>query len=158
MKNVHSKQVNAAIKKNKKNLVAMIIFIIIGLLLIGYYVYGSNLASKEEAISFHDVIAEGKIDTDLKVKVEVSTVPYVFAEYDKDEKSNKYYFLMDDNYLYIGFLDYNTYQKLSEEEISKYPITVEGFTKKIPDEVIDLAIEVYNEEAQEEVLNNGNYK
>lgn len=158
MKNVNSKQVNAAIKKNKKNLLAMIIFIIIGLLFIGYYAYESDKISKKDAVSFHDVIAEGKTDIGLKVKVDISAIPYVFAEYDKEEKTNKYYFLMDDNYLYIGFLDYDTYQKLNTENIYEHPITVEGFTKKIPDDVIDLAIEVYNEESEEELLNEGNYK
>ena len=105
MKNIKLKQINDAIKKNKSNLITMIIFFVVGLISFSFYFYMNNFFN-QDVFSFHEIIANGRSDTNLNVKVEVSKVPYAFAEYSSEITSDKYYFLTDDAYMYIGFFSF----------------------------------------------------
>lgn len=110
--------------------------------------------------TLHELIFNGsKKEKDI-VSLTITERPYVFAEAENDlnSMSPKYYFLMDEKYLYIGYLDYGTYSKLDSEDIYENPITIRGITRTIPEDVIDIAIEVYNEGLEEALLTKENYK
>lgn len=109
-------------------------------------------------VTLHELIKNGDTKSNQIVYLKVTEKPYIFAEYDSNEKSNKYYFLLDENYMYIGYLDYNTYKKINSSDLDEKPITIKGITKKTPDDVINIAIATYNKEIGEEILTKDNYK
>lgn len=144
-------------KKIKNNLYAMILFLILAFGCFGWaYVIDSQVKNKN--ITLHELIYNGSIEEKQVTSLTVTEKPYVFAEYDSNKTSPKYYFLVDNDYLYVGYLDYDTYLKLNVDSIVDTPITIQGVTKKIPGDVIDIAIEVYNEDLEEKVLTRENYK
>lgn len=155
------KFLDARLKKVKKKttnyLVCTIIFLVLGILCFGWAYYIDN-TTKDTGVTLHELIYNGSTEEKEIVNLTVTEVPYVFAEYDDMITSPKYYFLMDKDYLYVGYLDYATYKKLDKEDISTNPVKIKGVTKKIPDDVIDIAIEVYNEDYGSEFLTKGNYK
>lgn len=144
-------------KSELKKLYAGLIFFILGIVFFcwAFYIFNNT---KDYNLTLHDIIKNGDNSENQIVSLTVTEVPYVFAEYDSNEKSDKYYFLSDNDYLYIGYLDYDTYKKLNKDDINTNNITIKGLTKKIPSDVIDIAIEVYNEEIGEEFLTKGNYR
>lgn len=144
-------------KKTKNYLICAIIFFLLGILCLGW-AYSIDINTKDTGVTLHELISQGSTKEKEIVNLTVTERPYVFAEYDTDIASNKYYFLMDENYLYVGYLDYATYLKLNKDDINENPIKIHGVTKEIPDDVIDIAIEVYNENLEEEFLTKGNYK
>lgn len=145
------------LKKTNNYLICAILFLLFSLGCFGWaYFVTSNVKDNDE--SLHDLIYKGSTQENQVVSLTVTEKPYLFAEYDTDSTSDKYYFLMDENYLYVGYLDYATYLKLNNDKIEEEPITIKGITTIIPDDVIDIAIEVYNEEVGDEFLTKGNYK
>lgn len=157
MKNINIKPVQVVVRKNRTNLIASIIFLVISLVLLiwaGIILIEGN----PDSIYLHDLIANESIEENISVKVDLVSIPYAFAEYSEDDDSNKYYFLMDNDYLYVGYLDYKTYNKLESKNLEEELVTLEGITKKIPDDIIELAIQVYNREKGEVFLTEENYK
>lgn len=144
-------------KKTKNHLICAIIFFLLGILCFGWAYYIGE-TTKDNGVTLHELISGGSTKEKSIVDLTVTGSPYLFAEYDSQLTSPKYYFLTDKDYLYVGYLDYATYQKLNRDDISDKPIMIKGVTKLIPDDVIDIAIEVYNEYLDEEFLTKGNYK
>lgn len=155
--NLESEKLKKLKKINKKDLFCIIFFL--GLTLfcfgMGYYL---NQLDKKETISLHELLKVQSSETGRKVNLTVTEKPYLFAEYDKDVLTDKFYFLMDENYLYVGYLDFGTYNELNNDKITSEPITIKGKTKTIPNDVVDIAIESYNELAEKEILTKENYK
>ena len=143
-------------KKNKLPLILSIIFLWLTIIFFGWAFYIQK-SIKDDNISLHEMIASGSNEENKIVTLTVTEKPFVFAEYDSDSKSDKYYFLMDKDYLYVGYLDYDTYLKLNQIGTGD-SITIKGITKTIPSDIVDIAIEVYNEELGKEFLTKGNYK
>ena len=160
MKNLNSVQINAAIKKNQRYLIFGIIALILAALLI-YLGIRNSEKDLPDPINLNDLITEGSDTENIPVYVDVNMQPYLFAVYTTDgvEEDNKFYFVVDSNdYLYILYMSTSNYNKLNIDSIVEKPIRVYGITKKIDDDIKELAIETYNEEMQEEYLNNENFQ
>lgn len=145
------------IKKTKNYLYGAILFFVLALGCFGWAYY-INYHIENGSATLHELIYNGSTKEKDITSLTVTEKPYVFAEYDSNTTSPKYYFLMDEDYLYVGYLDYDTYTKLDKDSIMDEPITIRGVTKRIPDDVIDIAIEVYNEDLEEAFLTKENYK
>ncbi len=157
MKNIKSKKIKTAVSLiNRYLLVAIVLF----LLAIPFYIWAYMIETQEEKtpVGFTEQVASGTLTSGEYVELKVTEIPRVFAEYDSSKTSDKYYFVWSDNYLNVAFLDYATYQKLSQEDIHENPITIRGMTKALPNDVIDLAISGYNEMVGEEFLTAANYQ
>lgn len=90
--------------------------------------------------------------------LKTDVLPYLFAEYDTDEKSSKYYFAVDkDKLLYIVYLDYKTYTMMSNMDLEKNPMVLKGKTFNIPSDVKKIAIDVYNDEVKN-IITNDNFE
>ncbi len=157
MKIVKSKQIAQTINKNRINLIVTLIFLFIGILFMAWAFLFHRFDNGNTKF-LHDMMAEGKAYVGEKAKIEVFENPYVFAEYESNKEHGKYYFLMDEKYLYIGYLNNKTFSELSSSDIGENPIIVKGITKDLTDDVISLAIEVYNEQTGEDFLTRENYK
>lgn len=156
--NLFNKRWKKINKKVKSYLYESILFLILAFCCFGW-AYSINNRLKNSS-TLHELISNGSRKEEEIVSLTITERPYVFAEaeYDLDSTNPKYYFLMDEKYLYIGYLDYSTYAKLNKEDIDKSPITIRGLTRVIPEDVIDIAIEVYNEDLEEAFLTKENYK
>lgn len=151
---------NTRLKKIKKSttkvMYCSIIFFLLGLLcFIWAFIIDENTV--DNGVTLHELIYNNSSKKREIVTLTVKNTPCVFAEYDSNSTSPKYYFLMDDDYLYVGYLDYDTYQKLNKDDISTNPVTIKGVTRTIPNDVVDIAIKVYNEEVEQDFLTKENY-
>lgn len=144
-------------KKERKFLYLGLFFFLIGIIFFiwAFFIFSNT---KNYNLTLHDIISNANNEEGQIISLTVTQKPYVFAEYDTNERSDKYYFLADEKYLYIGYLDYSTYQKLNTDSITSKNITIKGKTKKIPNDVVNIAIDVYNKQLGENFLTTENYK
>jgi len=146
MREIKSDQIKAIIKKYKTNL---IIWIIVALCGVGIVLLSLNMNNIRKSSDFHEILATGEKTTNKTVHVEVNEQPYVFAYYPGDN-TGKFYFLWDENYIYVSFLNQTEYNRLNTEDIHDQPKTVTGVTKTIPADIKKLALEAYNENVEKE--------
>jgi len=160
MKNLNSPILEESFKRNKKFLIVSLVFLMISSILL---YFGLENAKKElpTPVSMSDLIEEAKSPNETYAYIDVNTKPYLFAVYETDgiKEENKFYLVMDkDNYLYIVYMGNNNFAKLNLETIKEKPIRIYGLTKKIPNDIKDLAISSYNELMKDEYLTVENFK
>ena len=156
MKEVYSNKIKESLKSGNKRLIITIILV---LMTIGFIVWAVIDSQKEYPTPkyLNDVIMEGKNEEGVYSCVSVTAIPYVFAETSTSEMENKYYFIRDDNYFYIAYLDYKTFSSLNHESIEDNPVAICGVTSLIKSDIKHLAIEVYNRDMESEVVNDSNF-
>ena len=160
MKNLNSIELANPIKKNKKLLIFSLIFLvsIIALIVLGIKNENKKLP---KAINMNDLVTNLENKENIHAYIDVNTKPYLFAVYETDgiEDDNKFYLVMDyNNYLYILYMSSSNFRKLNIDSISENPIRVSGLTKKIENDIKELAIDAYNEEMGSEYLTKENFK
>ena len=152
-----SSKLQRAVVLNRRYLWVGIVFLLIASIFFGW-AYTISQEDLGEPISMLDAVMNEEIEDGTYVSLSVTSLPELFAEYDESLTSAKYYFLWDDHYLYVGYLDYDTYQYLNDESISlENPKVIEGKTKTLTTDVIDIAIDYYNDAVGEEFLTFDNY-
>ena len=156
MKEVYSNKIKESLKLGNRRLIITIILV---LMTIGFIVWAVIDSQKEYPTPkyLNDVIMEGKNEEGVYSCVNVTAIPYVFAETSTNEMENKYYFIRDDNYFYIAYLDYKTFSSLNHESIEDNPVAICGMTSSIESNIKRLAIEVYNRDMESEVVNDSNF-
>ena len=160
MKNLNADAFVKASKRNKYMLVISILLLLITIALVYLGIENENKPlPKEEKLS--ELLADSKNKENVYSYIDVATKPYLFAVYETDgiEESSKYYLAMDEeNYLYIIYMNADTYNMLNVDSISDNPIKLNGITKKIPMDIEELAIESYNELMEDEYLTKDNFQ
>lgn len=148
MNEVKSNVLQDVLKKSKSNLIIWLFVVILSVVIFSLGFLTEDQA-KKKAVSLHDIIVEGDISENKMVYVNSSEIPYAFAYY-PDDSSGKFYFLWDENYMYVSFLSESEFNKLNHEDIKNNPSMVYGVTKNIPDDIKKLALDAYNEAVEEE--------
>ncbi len=146
MREIKSNQIKAIVKKFKTN---MIIWLVVALFGAAIFVLSIHMNDIRKSTDFHEILATGENTQNKLVSVEVNEKPYVFAYYPGDN-SGKFYFLWDEEYMYVAFLNETEYKKLNTDSIHDNPIKVSGITKTIPSDIKKLALEAYNENVEKE--------
>lgn len=146
MREIKSNQIKEIIQKSKQNL---IIWGIVALCALAICAFSFYMKDFRKSTSLHDVIAAGEKTEDKLVHIEVTEKPYGFAYYPGDN-SGKFYFLWDEQYIYVAFLSEKEFNKLNVDDITENHITVKGVTKTIPSDIKKLALEAYNENVEKE--------
>ncbi len=157
---MEEREIKKVLKVSSSVLIWAVVILIIAALLIGIGIYMDSPVGKE-AESLHDLIYNGEDKEGKYAKITAAYVPYVFAvEETEDGSELNYYFITDnEDYLYIARLTDETYremERLSEEQGENFSYELQGFVYYMPQELKDLAIEVYNEAYEEEVLTEDN--
>lgn len=120
----------------------------IGLFLVAvsimFIVYGTFKERNIESISLADQMENG-LQTDLYSYIDVNGQPFGFA-YFEGEEDYYFYYVFDENYMYIVRMKDSTYESLFTDDTTKYPIRISGITKTIPEDIKEIAIDVYNED------------
>lgn len=93
------------------------------------------------------IISDDSEITNKKSYININTIPYKFAIYDGIEEA--YYFVADENYMYVVFMGESDFLRLSTAS-EKKPIKIEGTTKETPSDIRKIAIEVYNDSIENE--------
>lgn len=145
-----------SLKLNNRALIAALIMILISAIFFGW-AYVLTTSDKGTPQNFSDLLASQSIKEGIYTSLTVTEEPHVFAEYDDNLTSDKFYFLWNGDLLHIGYLDYSTYSDLKSKAVEVDSPTIFGVTKKIPLDVIDIAIETYNEAVGETFLTKDNY-
>ena len=126
--------------------------VFIGLFLVAvsimFIVYGIFREGSVESISLADQMESG-LQTDEYAYIDVSAEPFGFA-YFEGEEDYYFYYVFDEDYMYIVRMRDNTYESLLTDDIVENPIRISGMTKTIPEDIKEIAIEVYNEDLEEE--------
>ncbi len=142
MKDFTNEKVSKEYNKFKKMFVIGLLSIVLANLALVWY-------ATKETKSMHQLILDN-VEEGKKGHIDVTNVSDYFAYYPGDR--NKFYFVMDqEDYLYIIRMspsnDTKLINTLEKDEIAK----IDGVTKKIPSDIKEIALEVYNEmlEAEE---------
>ena len=143
-----SKKVKKELKKINNNLYIFFIFLALGALFIAIGIY-ENRRNKESYVYLNDVIENKENEEGVYAYLTIAYPPYSFAEY-RNDQDNAFYIVYDGTYYYIVYLSDDLYDILNTEEIENDPITIYGITTAIPDDVKNIALEVYNEGLDEE--------
>jgi len=150
---VSSPKMHSGLKKVRLLMFWGIFFLVVT---IGLGVWAYMISTKEvKAVPMNSLIVD-RVKESTFAEVKATTIPYAFAEY--DDTSDKYYFVFDDEHLYIVYLSKATYQTLNRDDIDVNPTVITGMTKTIPQDVRKLAIEVYNEINEKEILTEENFE
>ncbi len=147
MKKIKSDILRKELKKINKPLYLFFLFLVLGLILIilGIYEVKQN---EDKYIYLNNVIENQNNEENVYAYLTITNPPYSFAKYE-DEDNQAFYIVFDSRYFYIAYISntlYEDLQNVSEEN----PITIYGLTASVPDEVKEIAIEVYNEGLDEE--------
>lgn len=148
MKNIKSETLQNVVKKYNQRLLFSLLSIVVAITLFtcGYF---NSQSIEKESVYFNEIIESENPRTEQNVHLKVLEKPFAFAYYE-DNSTDKYYFLWDENYLYIGFLTEETFHKLNVDDINSNPQTIYGITKEIPEDIRALALETYYENLEEE--------
>lgn len=160
--------IKSAFKGKKILLIVSIIALVIAILL---FLWINEIVNKEvgEPQYLNDVIDNSGEKENIYSKVDVQMLTDEFATYGEgDITDEKYYFAFDGEYYYILNLTTSTFYSLKEINDYTYstdenaimpdPISVTGMTKKIPEELKQIAIESFNSIIGEEVVNEDNFE
>lgn len=146
-------------KEFMKNIQAKKGFLIGGILIIVLCLIGEVYAfynAKKIEKSPVTMVESHSKDLGTYACIEVTSMTDYFATYSEDNKEKeKFYFLFDENYVYIANLDQKSFDKLKTIYDYSYrdedpemkepkPVKVCGNTKTIPDDLKKLAIDNYN--------------
>ncbi len=155
----------------KRKNIFLIISLISLVLFIALFIWIGTIVNQEtgEPEYLHDVIIKSGEKDNIYSKVEIQLLTDNFATYGEGNSTDeKYYFAFDENYGYILNLTPSTFNSLKEindytytqdaDAILPEPKAVTGMTKRIPDELKEIAIETYNELMGEEIVNEGNFE
>lgn len=146
MREIKSNQIKEIVKKSKTNLLIWFIVTLCGAVILALSV---NMNSIRKSSDFHELLATGEKTENKLVHIEVSEKPYVFAYYPGDN-TGKFYFLLDEQYMYIAFLNQTEFNRLNKDDINEHHEMVTGMTKSIPSDIKKLALEAYNENVEKE--------
>lgn len=147
MKEIKSTTLQEIMKKSQKSLWIWIVVILCSVVLFGIGLFNDEQL-KKKSTNLHELLAQGEMTENKMVHIDVSEIPYVFAYY-PDDNSGKFYFVWDETYMYMAFLSESQYNELNRDDIQSNPMTIYGVTKRIPDDIRDLALEAYNEAVDE---------
>lgn len=129
-----------------RNMALIGIFLVI--VSVMFILYGVYKNSSPEAVSLASQMESG-LHTDEYAYIDVIAEPYGFA-YFEGEEDYYFYYVFDEYYMYIVRMRDNTYESLLTDDLLENPKRISGITKTIPEDIKDIAIEVYNEEMDEE--------
>lgn len=129
----------------------IVLFLGIGLFCFGFY---KQVINEEEAVYFNDILEGDGKKVGKFSYLDVVSDAYMFAQY--DNKDDYCYFVYDENYYYIIRMSEKKYKELFENGGST--IRVEGTVSPITDEIKELAIDGFNELAEDNVVNKLNFE
>ena len=137
-------KLSQGLKLNLRCLMAGLILLAISIILFScsYIISSKDLG---EAKDFTDLVANDQIKEGSYASVTVTEEPIVFAEYDDKVTSDKYYFVFNGEFVHIGYLDYKTYTDLTTQASLVNSPKIKGIAKVLPEDVLELAVESYNE-------------
>lgn len=153
MKKIYSKKIKKSLKSGNKWLILTIISLLITL---GFVIW-AIIVSQSKSKYLNDVIMKDKNEEGVYACVNVTAIPYAFAKTSTEKRENRYYFIRDDSYFYIAYLDYTTFKSLNYESIEDNPKTICGVTSLIDKDIKKIAIDVYNEDMESEIVNYSNF-
>lgn len=142
---------NKNIQKEKELMLRkVIIFFLVIIISFGFKLWENKINEKAnlEITDLNSLIISKEENEDKKAYLDINAVPYQFAVSEGIDES--YYMVTDGEYLYIAYMSNEDFEKLNNEEIETTPVRIEGITAEIPEEIKNIAIEVYNEGLEEE--------
>ena len=152
----NEKELMDLFKKNKT-----MIKVIIGFLLASIFCLCIGIIINNRALP--DALDVSEVtDEDQYVKCDIYALTDSFAEYTEDgEVVSEYYMAVNDKCFYILELSKSQYAELSEkvyDENNTEDVVIYGMSEYLGYDLIDIAIESYNEMYEEEVLDWGNFE
>ena len=149
-----SKINNPKVKRARAGKTIGLIFSIVMLLAAALCFYLQNYEHRKNtfnSVAFADAYNDERLDEDIYVYIEVEKEPYEIGHYDSDEQ---YYYVSDGYDLYIIRCSENQYENIKAEVEANGVYEVTGAICHLNDEVIETAIEIYNEgeEDPEEII------
>ena len=147
MKKITNNTLKKELKQENNPLYIFIIFIALAALFLALGIF-QNQKSQENYTYLNEIIENKNNEENLNAYLTIANKPYSIAKYEGEDTS-AFYIVFDGRYFYIAYLSDDLYEKLNVEVLEENPITIYGSTTSTPDEVKEIAIEVYNEDLEE---------
>lgn len=157
VKELKKTKLNDCFKITTRVYVAAVIFLLLTFVFFGW-AFALSDTDNGEAKDFLQSRLEMQLKEKESVSLNVTMGPSLFAEYDSNIASDKYYFVWSGDILNVAYLDYGTYQEVAAKTSNEESMKIYGVTKTIPTDVLEIAIDVANDIAGEEYLTMDNYQ
>ena len=119
-----------------------------------------NMSKKSD--NYSELVMLGKDKENNYVHLEINYLPYYIVKNEGNNVTLKYYIVVDkDNYMYLVRLTDKTYEmieKLFKESPDNFSYYLEGYIFKTPQDLKSTTIEVYNDIAEQELINSDNFR
>lgn len=144
MKNFTNTVILAEFKRHSKFLIIGGLLIILGIV---FLIWGNKVTDEAHKTmpSLHDVIVKENDKENVLTYIDSTNYPYLFAGYDNADA--KYYFIQDDNYIYVAYMDQETSNRLSDDSLYTDNKTERliGISTLASKDVKEIAVDTYNE-------------
>lgn len=156
MKNFTNPVIIQEFKNHYQKLIIGILLIILGIV---FLILGNKVTTDAHKTmpSLHDVIVKQDNKDGVLTYIDSTSYPYLFAGY--DDTDTKYYFIKDENYIYVAYMDQETSNRLSDDSLYANNKTEKliGISAVTPTEVKKIAIDTYNEIFPDNQINIADY-
>lgn len=143
MKNFTNPVILAEFKRHSKFLIIGSLLIILGIV---FLIWGNKVTDEAHKTmpSLHDVIVKENAKENVLTYVDSTNYPYLFAGYDNADA--KYYFIQDDNYIYVAYMDQETSNRLSDDSLytDNKSERLIGISTLVSKDVKEIAVDTYN--------------
>lgn len=136
MKDFTNEHVGKEYNKFKNMLLIGVAFYVLAIVVICW----AYFKGPDEGVSLHDLILNNPVSNKVGYLDTVSE-PYAFAYYPGE--TSKFYFVMDNDYIYVAKMNSNDYNRL-KSATEENPIRISGTTKEVPSDIKKLGIDAYN--------------
>lgn len=144
MKNFTNPVISREFRSHYQKIVIGILLIILGIVFI---ILGNKVTDEaHKAMSnMHDVITKENNKDGVLTYIDSTNYPYLFAGYDGE--ASKYYFIQDNNYIYVAYMDEETSNRLSDDSLytDNKSEKLIGISTLTPTDVKKIAISTYND-------------
>ena len=143
MKNFTNPVIIQEFKNHYQKLIIGILLIILGIV---FLILGNKVTTDAHKTmpSLHDVIVKQDNKDGVLTYIDSTSYPYLFAGY--DDTDTKYYFIKDENYIYVAYMDQETSNRLSDDSLYANNKTEKliGISAVTPTDVKKIAVDTYN--------------
>lgn len=154
-------KIEQLLKPKKAFLIISVVLFIISLALYGIVISVEKTTEKPEAVDYGSLVS---IKNDNENDYVKTTIQYIALFAEREGYDSKYYYIQDiNNRVMIASISDETYKKIEETYLQNkenFTFDLEGYIFKIPDDVLNIAIEYISEafDVQGGVITKSNYQ
>ena len=142
---------NENIKKEENSMIRNIAIFFVVLIIAFFLKVGEKQIKKIEdakMTDFETQIGNSQDNEDKRAYLYINQEPYEVAT--NESTSQSYYIVTDGNHIYVAYMNKEYYENIKNNDNIANSIKIDGVTAKMPDDVKQIILEIYNEGLEED--------